>query len=91
MAPTSTVGELVTLPVGPQRLDARDSTALEAATCGLHTVTADDFVLADDDGALFIPLENAAEVAEVAATIRDTERSQRRGCTWEPPSAVRLA
>ncbi|MCU1515535.1 MAG: Dimethylmenaquinone methyltransferase [Pseudarthrobacter sp.] len=30
----------------------------------------------DDDGVLFIPLSHAAEVADVAATIRDTERSQ---------------
>jgi regulator of RNase E activity RraA len=48
----------------------------ESAACGQHTVTADGFILADDDGALFIPLERAAEVAEVAATIRDTERFQ---------------
>lgn len=43
---------------------------------GAHTISAEDFVLGDDDGALFIPLDRAAEVAEVAAGIRDTERSQ---------------
>lgn len=64
------------LPVGPQRLDPRDPEALESATCGQHRVTAEDFVLGDDDGVLFIPLSRAADVAEVAATIRDTERSQ---------------
>lgn len=64
------------LPVGPQRLDPRDPDALEAALCGEHRVTAEDFVLGDDDGALFIPLSRAAEVADVAAKIRDTERSQ---------------
>ncbi|MDR6558266.1 regulator of RNase E activity RraA [Arthrobacter pascens] len=43
---------------------------------GPHRVTSDDFVLGDDDGALFIPLDRAAGVADTAATIRDTERSQ---------------
>jgi regulator of RNase E activity RraA len=70
------VFSLGALPVGPQRLDPRDSAALESATCGQHTVTDDDFVLGDEDGVLFIPLERAADVADVAATIRDTERSQ---------------
>ncbi|MCO4256342.1 hypothetical protein [Pseudarthrobacter cellobiosi] len=58
------------------RLDPRDPAALESATCGEHGVTAEAFVLSDDDGALFIPLSRAADVADVAATIRDTERSQ---------------
>jgi len=43
---------------------------------GTHAVTVEDFVLADDDGVLFSPLDRAADVADVAATIRDTERSQ---------------
>ncbi|KRE64057.1 dimethylmenaquinone methyltransferase [Arthrobacter sp. Soil736] len=70
------VFSLGALPVGPQRLDPREAGALESAMCGQHNVTADDFVLGDDDGVLFIPLSSAAEVADVAATIRDTERSQ---------------
>ncbi|ALN64145.1 demethylmenaquinone methyltransferase [Lysobacter antibioticus] len=64
------------LPVGPQRLDAQDADALASATCGQHTVGIEDFVLGDGDGVLFIPLNRAAEVAEVAAAIRDTERRQ---------------
>jgi regulator of RNase E activity RraA len=64
------------LPVGPQSLDPRDSAALASARCGHHTVTAEDFVLGDDDGVLFVPLDRAADVADVAANIRDTERSQ---------------
>ncbi|MCI4568898.1 RraA family protein [Lysobacter sp. CFH 32150] len=64
------------LPVGPQRLDRQESHALSSATCGQHMVTADDFVLGDDDGVLFVPLARAGEVAEVAASIRDTERHQ---------------
>jgi regulator of RNase E activity RraA len=70
------VFSLGAVPVGPLRLDPRDSAALVSAMCGPHTVTAEDFVLGDDDGVLFIPLDRAAEVAEVAAAIRDTERSQ---------------
>ena len=64
------------LPVGPQRLDPRDPAALESAMSGPHSVTADDFVLGDDDGVLFVPLDRAEDVAQVATTIRDTERAQ---------------
>lgn len=70
------VFSLGAVPVGPLRLDPRDSAALVSAMCGPHTVTAEDFVLGDDDGVLFIPLDRAADVADVAAAIRDTERSQ---------------
>lgn len=70
------VFSLGALPVGPQRLDPRDSAALASAACGPYSVTADDFVLGDNDGVLFIPLDRSADVAEVAATIRDTERAQ---------------
>ena len=65
-----------TLPGGPQRLDAQEPDALTAARFGTHTVTGDDFVLGDDDGVLFLPLDRAAEIAELATTIRDTERHQ---------------
>ncbi|EJL77880.1 Demethylmenaquinone methyltransferase [Polaromonas sp. CF318] len=70
------VFSLGALPPGPQRLDPQDALALSSATCGEHLVTADDFVLGDDDGILFIPLARAGEVAELAASIRDTERYQ---------------
>jgi regulator of RNase E activity RraA len=65
-----------TLPAGPQRLDPQEPDALAFARVGAHTVTVDDFVLGDDDGVLFLPLGRAAEIAELAATIRDTERHQ---------------
>jgi regulator of RNase E activity RraA len=64
------------LPVGPQRLDPQEADALGWARVGDHTVTGDDFVLGDDDGALFLPLDKAAEIADVATGIRDTELSQ---------------
>lgn len=64
------------LPVGPQRLDTREPSALASAVCGEHLLSAEDFVLGDDDGIMFMPLCRAAEVAEVATAIRDTERYQ---------------
>lgn len=64
------------VPAGPQRLDALPADALTAARFGDHTVTGDDLVLGDDDGVLFLPLDRATEIAELAATIRDTERRQ---------------
>ncbi|MFI2366209.1 RraA family protein [Promicromonospora sp. NPDC019610] len=64
------------LPAGPRRLDPQPADALVTARVGPHAVTEDDFVLADDDGVLFLPLERAAEIAERAAQIRDTERRQ---------------
>ncbi|SEI96778.1 Regulator of RNase E activity RraA [Arthrobacter sp. yr096] len=64
------------LPVGPQRLDPRDPAALSTAKSGPYTVSPDDFVLGDDDGVLFIPLNRAQEIADTATTIRDTERTQ---------------
>jgi regulator of RNase E activity RraA len=67
---------LGSLPTGPQRLDSRASDALEAATVGDWTVTAADLVFGDADGALFVPVARAAEVIELAETIRDTERGQ---------------
>jgi regulator of RNase E activity RraA len=70
------VFSLGTLPAGPQRLDPQESTALSFAACGQHTVTPDDFVLGDDDGVLFVPVDRASDIADVAATIRDTERHQ---------------
>jgi regulator of RNase E activity RraA len=70
------VFSLGALPAGPQRLDPPDARALASAAFGQHTVTADDFVVGDDDGVLFVPLDHASEVADVAASIRETERSQ---------------
>ncbi|MBF6671145.1 RraA family protein [Glutamicibacter sp. FBE19] len=64
------------LPAGPQRLEPQSETAITQAQFGDFTVTADDFVLGDDDGLLVMPLERAADIAEVAEAIRDTERRQ---------------
>jgi regulator of RNase E activity RraA len=63
-------------PNGPERLDPQAADALAWAWCGPHIVTADDIVLADDDGVVFLPAGRATELAAVAARIRDTERDQ---------------
>ena len=67
-----------TNPAGPQRLDARDENALKVADFGEVTVTNKDFVFADDDGVIFLPLERLAEIAGAARQIRETERRQAR-------------
>jgi regulator of RNase E activity RraA len=80
------VFSLGALPTGPQRLDPVDRLALSSATIGEHLVTTDDFVLGDDDGVLFIPVNQTGAVAELAISIRDTERHQaarmQRGTTF---------
>jgi len=64
------------LPGGPQQVAAQEGDALTAARFGAHLVTDEDFVLGDDDGVLFLPLDRAADIAALATTIRDTERHQ---------------
>lgn len=64
------------LPAGPQRLDPQPADALTLAQVGDVKVSAADFVVGDDDGVLFLPLDRAADIAEGATTIRDTERRQ---------------
>jgi regulator of RNase E activity RraA len=64
------------LPAGPQGSGPQPTDALTRARVGSHTVTAEDFVLADDDGVLFLPLDRADDIADQARSIRDTERHQ---------------
>jgi regulator of RNase E activity RraA len=64
------------LPVGPQRASAPAPDALTSARCGDATVTSEDVVLGDDDGVLFFPAGRAADIAQTATAIRDTERAQ---------------
>lgn len=63
-------------PVGPQRLDAREAAAFSSARFGGHLVMAEDFVFADDDGAVFVPKDRLAEILPVAHGIWETERAQ---------------
>jgi regulator of RNase E activity RraA len=47
-----------------------------SARVGEHTVSTGDVVLADDDGAVFLPDDRVAEILDVADGIRDAERRQ---------------
>ncbi len=64
------------LPLGPLRLDGRESEALRSAKFGPHVVSTADVVFADADGVLFVPGERVEEVLEAAAGIARTERAQ---------------
>ena len=65
-------------PPGPVRLDEREPDALATARFGPHFVNADDMVFGDDDGALFVAAERAADVLATAHQIWQTEREQAR-------------
>ena len=70
------VFSLGAIPTGPLELAPRDSQALMSARVGEHTVSTGDVVLADDDGAVFLPDDRVAEILDVAEGIRDAERRQ---------------
>ncbi|MFE2015540.1 RraA family protein [Streptomyces sp. NPDC059491] len=63
---------------GPVRLDPREPDALRTARCGAHEVSADDLVLGDDDGVLFVAAARADAVLDTARSIHRTEREQAR-------------
>jgi 4-hydroxy-4-methyl-2-oxoglutarate aldolase len=65
-------------PPGPVRLDEREPDALASARFGVHEVTAQDIVVGDDDGVLFVTAGRAAEVLATAHEIWQTEREQAR-------------
>jgi 4-hydroxy-4-methyl-2-oxoglutarate aldolase len=68
-----------TLAVGPTAVRARSEDALTRAQCGDAEVTADDLVVVDADGAVFVPATQWPEVAKLAAEIQATERRQADG------------
>lgn len=63
-------------PTGPLRLNARPPDALRWAAVGPHLVGPSDYVVADDDGVLFLPQERLADILSLARQIRDTEVRQ---------------
>jgi len=63
-------------PSGPVRLDPRSGDALAAARFGDWTVGRGDAVFADDDGAVFTPLDAAPAILEAAREIFGRERRQ---------------
>jgi 4-hydroxy-4-methyl-2-oxoglutarate aldolase len=65
-------------PPGPVRLDEQEPEALATARFGPHSVSAEDFVFADDDGVVFVAVERAEEVLATAREIWQTERAQAR-------------
>ena len=70
------VFSLGALPNGPLRLDPQPADALSTATIGEWTVTREDVVLADEDGAIFVPADRVEELFGLAGSIRDTEHHQ---------------
>jgi regulator of RNase E activity RraA len=65
-----------TYPAGPQRLDVRDPQGLISAQFGDFTVTGEDVVFADADGALFAPIQQIEEIYSTAQGIWKKERRQ---------------
>jgi 4-hydroxy-4-methyl-2-oxoglutarate aldolase len=63
-------------PSGPQRLDPRDSLALSSARFGNFVVESSDVVFADEDGCLFVPVQQADDLLSVAREIWQRERRQ---------------
>jgi 4-hydroxy-4-methyl-2-oxoglutarate aldolase len=70
------VFSLGSLPTGPLRLNARGPDALRWAAVGPHLVSATDYVVADDDGVLFLPQDRLANILSFARQVRDTEARQ---------------
>jgi 4-hydroxy-4-methyl-2-oxoglutarate aldolase len=62
------VWSLGTCPAGPQELRARAAHALEVASLGHVTVTPDDAVFVDDDGAVVV---ERAQLGQILAAARD--------------------
>ena len=63
-------------PSGPQRLDARDSSALHSARFGEFLVERNDVAFADDDGCLFVLAQHADNLLSIAHEIWERERRQ---------------
>jgi regulator of RNase E activity RraA len=63
-------------PAGPLRVDQREPDALSRARFGDFFVTGQDAIFADDDGLIFVSLQNVAEILATALKLRDIERQQ---------------
>jgi regulator of RNase E activity RraA len=63
-------------PSGPQRLNARDSSALDSARFGDFVVERSDVAFADDDGCLFVLAQRVDDLVSVAQEIWERERRQ---------------
>lgn len=74
-------------PVGPQRLDPRDAGALQSAEVGDWTIGRDDVVFGDDDGVLFVPGSQVAEIHRCGGNV-GTPDEARPGGVYEQSSAL---
>lgn len=63
-------------PVGPTEARPGANDALSSARFGPFAVTAEDAVLADSDGALFVPLAGLEDLIAAGRTIMERERAQ---------------
>lgn len=63
-------------PAGPARLDKREPEAFSSARVSDFSVTADDTVFLDDDGAVFVLTEHVSQILETASSIRKREHEQ---------------
>jgi regulator of RNase E activity RraA len=70
------VWSLGTCPIGPAAARPRDADALERARVGEVVVEPGDMVVADDDGVLFVPAAEWAEISAAASLIVSVERRQ---------------
>jgi regulator of RNase E activity RraA len=66
-------------PTGPQRLQARPPDVFERATVGQHAITADDVVVADANGVLFLPRSQLQQIVDAATACQATEARQLQG------------
>lgn len=64
------------VPLGPQKPRPRPNDALTSARFGAFSVTAQDAVLADADGAMFVPLARLEQLVEAGRAIMEQERAQ---------------
>lgn len=65
-----------TCPAGPLRLDSREEAALKSAHFGKHLIGRDDFIFADEDGAVFVAQQRLKDVLTAAQAIGQKERDQ---------------
>jgi regulator of RNase E activity RraA len=64
------------MPLGPREARPRQSDALTSARFGEFTVSSADAVLADGDGAVFVPLARLEELVAAGQAIARRERAQ---------------
>jgi 4-hydroxy-4-methyl-2-oxoglutarate aldolase len=67
---------LGSIPNRPQNIRPAAKDSLESAAVGEWSVGNRDFVIGDDDGVIFLPLDHVEKIAGAATAIRDSEKQQ---------------